>query len=133
MTNMFERLMASPAAINRMAAMQLSHSHPGDGPVSRTTNEDLLRAQDEQYHALDTKLAGRSDLKQHAKLYDALTKLATLKSGTFYYKDYKRHVEKLWIAAHGNFGGKNYKVRLNDAIARAYKRYEAIAARGIAA
>lgn len=120
----YERLMASPAAINRMAAFHISG---GD----RTGKEELLWDQNERYHNIATRLSGRGDLKQdtlkkHAQLYDAISKLATLKSGTFYYKDYKRHVEKLWIAAHGNFGGKNYKVRLNDAIARAYKRYESM-------
>jgi hypothetical protein len=117
----FERLMASPAAVNRVAAL---HTSGGD----RTGKEELLWDQNERLHNTDTYLPGRGsarqdNLKRHAQLYDAICKLATLKSGTSYYKECKRHVETLWIAAHGR-AGKNYRVRLNDAIARAYKRHE---------
>jgi hypothetical protein len=115
--SLHDRLMASPAAINRMAALHISG---GD----RTGKEELLWEQNERYHNIATQLPVGSPLKDHAKLYDAICKLVTLKSGTFPYKDWKKYVRKLWIKAH-NGGSKNMDVRLNDAIARAFKRYEA--------
>jgi hypothetical protein len=120
---MFERLQASPAAINRMAALHISG---GD----RTGREELLWDQHDRYHNIAAKIKSepsfRGDLKQHAKLYDAICKLALLKPGTFYHKDYKQHVKKLWAKTHGGYWGKNSSVRLNEALARARKRYESM-------
>lgn len=118
---LFDRLAASPAAVNRMAAF---HTSGGD----RTGKEALLWDQNERFHNTDTCLPGRGSVRQdcikkHAQLYEAICELVTLKSGTPHYRDCKRHVEKLWLIAHG-YGGKNYRVRINDAIARAYKRRE---------
>jgi hypothetical protein len=118
MTNMFERLMASPAAINKMAALHISG---GD----RTGKEALLWDQNERYHGLATQCEAsfHGDLKQHAKLYDAICKHATLRPGTFYHKDFTKHVQKLWAATHGGWR-KNSKVRFKEALARARRRYE---------